>query len=193
MIMQWIEKFFLFKIYTQFSLWKINFKNRYIRNRYAYCSNIHKSVFFDKYSEILINSSTSYLEIHEDVSFRKYCQVLLYKNGKIKINKMVFFNKYCSINCLEKVVIGEYTIFGENVKIYDHNHQYGFYDNLEIKRDEFRLGPVIIGKNCWIGSNVTILKGVEIGNNVIIGANCLIYKSIPSNAVVKHSENLIIT
>ena len=33
---------------------------------------------------------------------------------------------------------------------------------------------------------------VEIGDNVIIGANCLIHKSIPSNTIVKHMENLII-
>ena len=41
-------------------------------------------------------------------------------------------------------------------------------------------------------SNVTILKGVTIGNNVVIGANCLIYKDIPDNSIVKlHSENII--
>ena len=191
--MVWIERNILFRFYSQYTLWKNNFRNRYFRYRYAYCSNIHKSVTFGKYSEISINSSTSFLEIMEDVSFRKYCQIFLYKNGRLKIGKMVFFNNYCSLNCLLNIEIGDYTIIGENVKIYDHNHKYNFTEKLEIERDNFSLGQVIIGKNCWIGSNVTILKGVEIGNNVIIGANCLIYKSIPSNAVVKHSENLIIT
>lgn len=33
-----------------------------------------------------------------------------------------------------------------------------------------KLKPVIVGKNVWIGNNVTILKGSVIGDNCIIGA-----------------------
>jgi len=191
--MAWIERILFFRIYSHYLYWKNNFRSRYFRNRYAYCSKIDNSVILGKYSEITIDSSSSFLEIMEDVCFRKYCQVLLCKNGRLKIGKGVFFNNYCSINCLTHIEIGENTIIGENVKIYDHNHKYSFTDKLEIERDNFSLGKVIIGKNCWIGSNVTILKGVEIGDNVIIGANCLLYKSIPPNTIVKHSESLIIT
>ena len=38
-------------------------------------------------------------------------------------------------------------------------------------------------KNCWIGANVVILKGVTIGDNVIIGAGAVIHKDIPSNSI----------
>ncbi|NJK98761.1 MAG: hypothetical protein HC905_31020 [Bacteroidales bacterium] len=34
--------------------------------------------------------------------------------------------------------------------------------------------------------------GVKIGSNVVIGAGCLIYKSIPSNSVVKNRQNQMI-
>lgn len=44
-------------------------------------------------------------------------------------------------------------------------------------------GKVVIGNNVWLGENVTILKGVEIGDNVIIGAGSIVTKSIPSNSV----------
>lgn len=44
-------------------------------------------------------------------------------------------------------------------------------------------GRVRIGSNIYFGTNVTVLKGVEIGDNCIIGAGSLVTKSIPSNSV----------
>ncbi|MDC2771564.1 acyltransferase [Bacteroides ovatus] len=42
---------------------------------------------------------------------------------------------------------------------------------------------VIIGNNVWLGENVTIMSGVEIGDNVIIGIGSVVTKSIPSDTV----------
>jgi acetyltransferase-like isoleucine patch superfamily enzyme len=127
------------------------------------------------------------------IRFKKYCHILMFPTAELIINSNVFFNNYCSINCLGKISIGENTMFGEGVKLYDHNHSFGYHENnLVVSRDQFEIAPIIIGKNCWIGSNVTILKGVTIGDNVIIGANCLIYKSIASNMVVKLKAEYII-
>ena len=44
-------------------------------------------------------------------------------------------------------------------------------------------GEIVIGNNCFIGMNTTILKGVHIGNNCIIGANSLVNKDIPDGYV----------
>jgi maltose O-acetyltransferase len=41
--------------------------------------------------------------------------------------------------------------------------------------------PVVIGNNCWITTNVTILPGVTIGDNCIIGAGSIVTSDIPSN------------
>ena len=137
----------------------------------------------------------SNLHIGAGVSFRKYCNIMLFPGASMTLGKNVFFNNYCSLNCLDKIEIGENTLFGEGIRIYDHNHGYTFdpESGLEVKSEDFSTAPVRIGKNCWIGSNVTILKGVEIGDNVIVGANCLVYRSIPANSIVKHTENLVIT
>lgn len=45
-------------------------------------------------------------------------------------------------------------------------------------------GKVTIGNNIYFGRNVTVLKGVCIGDNCIIGAGSIITKSIPPNSVV---------
>lgn len=44
-------------------------------------------------------------------------------------------------------------------------------------------GEVKIGNNIYFGTNVTVLKGVTIGNNCIIGAGSVVSRSIPSNSV----------
>lgn len=41
--------------------------------------------------------------------------------------------------------------------------------------------PVIIGKNAWITTNVTILGGVCIGEGSVIGAGSVVTKDIPPN------------
>lgn len=42
---------------------------------------------------------------------------------------------------------------------------------------------VTIGDRCWLGNNVSILDGVEIGADCVIGANSLVTRSIPSGSV----------
>jgi len=111
--------------------------------------------------------------------------------GELIIGKSVFFNNDCSINCQGKIEIGDSCLFGENIKIYDHNHVFKEI-SIPISKQGMKIGKVKIGDNCWIGSNSTVLMNVTIGNNVIIGANCVIYKSIPSNTVVKAQSKLII-
>lgn len=75
--------------------------------------------------------------------------MMIGKNGEVNIGNNVFFNNYCSLNAIERIIIGDGTIFGENVKVYDHNHCYQD-PNVPIKEQGFTSAPVNIGKHCWI-------------------------------------------
>lgn len=104
--------------------------------------------------------------------------------GKINIGEKVFFNHDCSLTCNGAgITIGDGTIFGEGVRIYDHNHQYKDTTR-PIKEQGYTSAPVKIGRHCWIGSNVVVLKGVTIGDNCVVGAGCVVYKDIPEGSVV---------
>lgn len=120
--------------------------------------------------------------------FRKRFNLLIEKEGIVQIGDRVFFNNDCSINCVEAIKIGSYTIFGENVKIFDHNHIFN-RKGIPISSQGLSHGTVSIGRNCWIGSNVTILKGANIGNNCVIGAGCVISKNIPDQTIVRLNTN----
>lgn len=123
-------------------------------------------------------------------TFRKGFSISIEEKGVIEIGEEVFFNNYCSLNALDNIKIGDNCIFGSNVKIYDHNHRFKNKEK-KIMDQGYTKAPVKIGRDCWIGSNVTILKGVTIGNNVIIGAGCVIDKDIPDDNIVKQDEKLI--
>lgn len=110
-------------------------------------------------------------------------------SGKLILHDGVFINNSCSFNCMERIEIGAGTMMGEGVRFYDHDH---IYTAEKIEKWQWTTAPIRVGRDCWIGSNVTILKGVTIGENTIIGAGCLIRNDIPSNSVVYQDRNLII-
>lgn len=135
--------------------------------------------------------TSSKLVIGKHVTFRKGFSLMIDKKGEVVIGNDVFFNNYCSLNANEKISIGDGTIFGENVKVYDHNHCYKDSD-VSLKNQGFTVAPVNIGKHCWIASNVVILKGVTIGDNCVIGAGCIVYKDVAAGSVVINNQELII-
>jgi acetyltransferase-like isoleucine patch superfamily enzyme len=80
-----------------------------------------------------------------------------------------------TIGADEKITIGNNVLCGANVTITDFDWHQSRYAS------ESR--PVTIHDNVWLGLNVTVLKGVEIGCNSIIGANSLVITSIPANVI----------
>lgn len=111
--------------------------------------------------------------------------------GTLKIGDRFFMNNYSSINCLESIEIGDDCLFGEGVKLYDHNYDYKDTRQIPVNKKGHLKGPIKIGDNCWLGSNTTVLMNVTIGNNVIIGANNLVFKDIPDNTIVVAKQEVI--
>ena len=121
-------------------------------------------------------------------TFRKRFSLAVDKTGRLYIGDNCFFNNDVSVSVLNKVYIGSGVLLGEGVKIYDHNHR--FKDvNSSIKSQGFSVGTVKIGNHCWLGSNVVILKGADIGDNCVIGAGCVISGRVEPGTVVKPAQN----
>ena len=160
------------------------FKVRMMEFKYLFGDRIifPAEVYFSQLPDFLFDESKSKVIIGHKVASRGKLNLLFYSDGIIQIGESTFFNNDCSVNALLHVQIGANCLFGENVKIYDHNHQYKNVA-LPIKDQGYTMAPVKIGNNCWIGSNVVILKGVAIGDNCVIGANSVVHKSLPANSI----------
>jgi acetyltransferase-like isoleucine patch superfamily enzyme len=87
--------------------------------------------------------------------------------------------------------IGPYAIVGRII-MRSANH-YTEYLNIQESAQRRVIGArsmlkpptrlVRIGAATWVGDNVTILEGVEIGNGAIVGAGAVVTKSVPAYAV----------
>ena len=120
---------------------------------------------------------------------RRAFQLTVENGARVTLGDDVFFNDFCALHARKGITIGDGTIFGENVRIYDHNHRFAD-PSQPIKDQGYTEAPVTIGKHCWIGSNVTILKGVTIGDNVVIGAGCVVAQDVPSDVIVRQDVKL---
>lgn len=110
-----------------------------------------------------------------------------YSYTTISIGDNVFINKGAKFSAsVSSITIGNNVIFGPNVTIRGGTHNISvigsFMSDVHEKRPEDDQ-PVIIENDVWIGSCVTILKGVRIGRGAVIGAGALITKNIPPYSI----------
>jgi acetyltransferase-like isoleucine patch superfamily enzyme len=103
-------------------------------------------------------------------------------NGFTKLSKKTSLGTDCHFNGLiinggGVVKIGDNFHSGENVRFITEDHNYNGsrlpYDNTNIVKD------ILIGENVWLGRDVTILGGVDIGEGVIIQAGSVVTSDIP--------------
>ena len=80
------------------------------------------------------------------------------------------------------IFIGKRTMLGWNCEILDSD----IHDTHPDKRMDGvpKTGKVVIGENVMIGPNVTILKGVRIGDNSVISNGTVVTRSVPPNTLV---------
>lgn len=123
------------------------------------------------------------IRIGRNLKFRKRFNINITNNGYLEIGDNNFFNNDCSINCHESIKIGDDNLFGENVKLYDHNHVFN-NKNLDFKK-KFTQTKVEIGNCNWIGSNVTLLSKTIMENHNVIAAGIVINEAYDSDNIVK--------
>lgn len=183
-------------------------KNKYISNPCYYaCILVQRiSYFLGKFNRVRAFFWGVKLGCHS--RFKGHCYFKRYKNSSIEIgdyftavsttNAPNLLYRPCTIMtccdgaqlrigkgvsmsgvvlaCFKKLTIGNNVRIGGNCFIFDG----------DFHLDDKRAGQpqeVCIGNNVWLGMNVTVLKGVHIGENSLIGAGSIVTKDIPANVV----------
>lgn len=87
------------------------------------------------------------------------------------------------------VRIGARVLFGPFVSIFAATHETG----VQSRRDgvEYAM-PVVIGDDCWVGGNTTIMPGVTIGRGCTIGAGSVVTRDIPDFSVAVGSPARVV-
>ncbi len=92
-------------------------------------------------------------------------------------NTMPGWSPHCYIQGKNGIEIGSNLRMGPGVGLISANHKLDNYDEWEESE------PIRIGHNVWLGINVVVMPGVQIGDNVVVGANSVVTKDLPSNSM----------
>ncbi len=127
---------------------------------------------------------------------RAFCAKLMIKKcGKnVNIEKDAIFTSGLEIgnrsgvgiraHITGKCTIGDNVMMGPDVVVYVRNHGFDDLEKPMIDQGFSKEEPVHIGNDVWIGSRVTIMPGVHIGDHAVIGASAVVTRDVPEWAVV---------
>jgi len=100
----------------------------------------------------------------------KYNYIVQYPE-KLKTGKNFDIGTFCYINCHYGVEIQDDVQIGSHCSIYSHS-------TIDKKK-----GPIILKKNCKIGTHSTIMPNITIAENSIVAAYSFVAKNIPKNEI----------
>ena len=137
-----------------------------------------------------------YISIGSDIIFGEHCFLTAWDSysttdgfqtfsPSITIGNNCHFGAFNHISSSNHIEIGDGFLSGKWVSIVDNAHGKSGFDTFTSpnKREIYSKGPIIIGKNVWIGDKATILPNVTIGDGSVIGANSVVTKNIPPNSI----------
>ena len=97
----------------------------------------------------------------------------------IHIGQRVFINSGCKMQDQGGIYIGNDVLIGHNACLLTLNHE------MEPEnRADMHPKPIHIEDKAWLGSNVTVLPGVTIGEGAIVAAGAVVTKDVESNTIV---------
>ena len=100
----------------------------------------------------------------------KYNWIIQYKKN-FKLGKKIDIGQFTYINASYGVTIEDDVQIGSHCSIYSNST----IDN--------KHGPVLLKKNCKIGTHSVIMPGVTVGENTVVGAFSFVKESLPDNVV----------
>ena len=117
------------------------------------------------------------LVIDGNFRFMTGCRVIVDEGARLELGSG-YMNYGSSIACFNHIRIGCDVAIADNVSIRDSdNHRILNGNHMPTK-------PISIGDHVWIGMNVTILKGVTIGDGSFIAAGSVVTRDVPPGVLV---------
>lgn len=142
-------------------------------------------------STTIEKSPKANMKIGKGFRTRRHVEINVRGHAQLSIEENVFLNSGCILTAREKISIGNHTIFGPNVLVYDHDHQ---IENEKVLENTFVTEAVCIGNNVWIGAGTVILRGSVIEDNCIIAAGSIVKGHIPAGSIyVQKREKTVLS
>jgi acetyltransferase-like isoleucine patch superfamily enzyme len=102
--------------------------------------------------------------------------IFAFPGAHIRIGREGFLNG-CHLSAKSELDIGNRVWIGPGTRVFDADQH-----DLDSERGE-QIERVVIGDHCWVAADVTILRGVEIGEQSVVGARALVTRSMPPHTL----------
>lgn len=135
-----------------------------------------------------LRSVRAFARLHEGISKSAVLGadvVIIAPPGTVTIGDLSYVNEaIISASREGRVWIGRRCAIGYRVSIKAVTHDLSDPCPDEEGKVKTVAADIRIGDCCWIGDNVFIREGVELGNNVIVAANSVVTRSFPANVIL---------
>ena len=102
--------------------------------------------------------------------------------GYISISNNVYIGTGTTLFGHVGLEIGAFSLLAQNVTITPYSHIYD-NPNEHIITQGGHCQKIVIGKDCYVGMNVSIMYSGSIGDGAIVGAGAVVVKAIPPYSV----------
>jgi acetyltransferase-like isoleucine patch superfamily enzyme len=174
---------FIFNLATQVSRYSQAFGSRWQNLYYNFLGVKLKGYIWMRQTEIPRNFGDVEIEaaVALDRGVTLLCSGESTPRPKIHIGSNTYINRNTFIDAALVITIGEDCAIGPGCYITDHDHS--IESGLPPLAQPLISQPTRIGDRVWLGANVTVLKGVTIGDDAVIGAGSVVTKDIPEGAI----------
>lgn len=105
--------------------------------------------------------------------------------GRFQIGEASVVSRYCTINAIGGVIIGDHGGMGPFCILVTSNHR---FPNRELplgyQTHLLETAPIVFESNVWVGAGCIILPGVRIGKYSIVAAGSVVTKDVPRYTLV---------
>lgn len=200
--------FYLVKYSIQSLFFIINSFSLKLQSKFQKNFSIKKSPRILSFNAFKAELPDASISVGNFLIMYKNCDILAIGDGVVSMGDNCVIGSDFRLYCRDNIQIGNNALISWNVFISDYD-AHSIYPENRIKEiyhiqeslfpkiknpndsanqnkfsPSYQSKPIIIEDNVWIGANVTILKGVHIGEGSIIAAGSVVTKDVPSRVVV---------
>ena len=102
--------------------------------------------------------------------------------GYIEVGKRVYIGTGSCLHAHKGLEIGDDTLLAQNITITPYSHRFDDPAKTIYSQGGFTK-KIIIGRDCYLGMNVSLVYSADIGEGSVVGAGSVVVKTIPPFSV----------